>query len=370
MQYRDFGKTGVKISALGFGAMRLPMVGEGDDRHVEKDESISIIRRAFELGVNYIDTAYGYCNQESQVVVGEALKGRRDKVHLSTKLPTWMVEKTSDYRRLLEGQLAKLDTDRIDFYHFHGLNAERFRSIVLEHRLIEEAVKAKEEGLIGHISFSFHDKPEVMREIIDTGAFESVLCQYNLLDRSNEAVIAYAVSKGLGVVGMGPVGGGRLGVPSEIMTGLLGGKVNTTVEIALRFVLSNPTVHCALSGMGTLAMVEENADIASNSSPLTAEETAQVTRALEESARLADLYCTGCDYCLPCPNGVKISANFRMMNYHRVYGLTDYARKQYTGMKLEERAESCIECGECEPKCPQNIEIRRQLKETAEVLGG
>jgi len=368
MRYRDFGKTGVKISALGFGAMRLPMEKRGEASFVKEEESIAMIHRAFEKGVNYIDTAYGYCEGQSEIVVGKALKGWRDRVYLSTKLPTWLVKEQGDYRRLLEEQLKKLDVDYIDFYHFHALGRDRFENIVLKYNLLEEAQKAKDEGLIKHISFSFHDHPQVMKDIIDYGIFDSVLCQYNLLDRSNEEGIAYAREKGVGVVIMGPVGGGRLGFPSEAIQNLVPGGVKTTVEIALRFVLSNPNVCCALSGMSSMAMVEENTDIASRAEELSPNEIARIKEAMEESKRLAELYCTGCNYCMPCPNNVNIPKNFQIMNYHRVYKLTDYAKRQYSNMKEEEKASNCVECGLCEEKCPQKIQIRKQLKETVEAL--
>lgn len=374
MQYRDFGTTGVKISALGFGAMRLPTLELGGKTVYDHDESIRIIHRAFELGVNYIDTAPYYCDRESEVIVGKALKGRRDTVYLSTKNP---IENASgdDWRKRLEASLAKLGTDYIDFYHMWGISLEAFRTkIDVSAGPMEAALRAKEEGLIRHISFSFHDKPENMIPIIDSGYFETLLAQYNLMDRSNEASIAHARDKGLGVVIMGPVGGGRLGYASAAIADLLPGRVKSSPEIALRFVLSNPAVSCALSGMGSLAMVEENAAVAGNASPLTAGEIEHINAAMAENKKLEGLYCTGCNYCMPCPAGVNIPLNFQLMNYHRVYGLTDYAREQY-GMigKVDwmkgERADACVECGECEGKCPQKLEIRKQLKETAAVLG-
>jgi predicted aldo/keto reductase-like oxidoreductase len=143
MLYRDFGKTGVKISALGFGGMRLPMVDRDGDSFVDEDIAIPLIHRAFEKGVNYIDTAYGYCNGKSEITIGKALKGWRDKIFLSTKLPMWLVERKDDYRRLLEEQLKKLDTDRIDFYHFHGLDKNSFEDKVLKLDLLDEAIKAR-----------------------------------------------------------------------------------------------------------------------------------------------------------------------------------------------------------------------------------
>lgn len=229
--------------------------------------------------------------------------------------------------------------------------------------------------MIKHISFSFHDKPENMIEIIKrgNGVFESVLCQYNLLDRSNEAAMAFAHGQGLGTVIMGPVGGGRLGAPSEIIKSLMPGKVESSAEVALRFVMNNPNVDIALSGMGNMAMIEENAAIASNMEPLTMEEEKRIETMMEENKRLAELYCTGCNYCMPCPKNINIPEIFKIMNYHRVYGLTDYAKGQYgqigksEWMKFENAA-ACIDCGACEKKCPQHLKIREQLKQTHETL--
>ncbi len=376
MQYRKFGNTGIEVSALGFGAMRLPMDSDKDGKSVVKEEeSIAMIHRAFELGVNYIDTAHGYCEGQSEIIVGKAVKQWKGRVYVATKNPTWSLEKPGDYRRFLEEQLEKLDLDCIDFYHNHGLGKTTFEERIKKHHVLEEAQQAKEEGLIRHISFSFHDKPEVMKEIIDTGIYESVLCQYNLLDRSNEEAMAYAREKGLGVAVMGPVGGGRLGLPSKtIQEAMPGGEVKATPEIALRFVLANPDVCVACSGMSSMQMAEDNCAVASNETPMSAEELATLKSAMEESKKLAELYCTGCGYCQPCPHEVNIPKIFEFMNYHRVYQLTDYAREHYAkigkaGWLKGKNASACVECGECEPKCPQNIEIIKQLKESHAALG-
>lgn len=373
MLYREFGNTGVKVSALGFGAMRLPMVEINGKKYVDEEKAIPVIHRAFELGVNYVDTAPYYCESQSEVTVGKALKGWRDKVFLSTKNP---IEDASGahWRERLERSLKKLDVDYIDFYHMWGINWNTYiEKIDVPDGPMEAALKAKEEGLIKHISFSFHDAPENMIKIIDTGYFETVLCQYNLLDRSNEESIAYAHKKGLGVVIMGPVGGGRLGAPSKVIQDMLKGKVKSTAEMALRFVLANPNVSVALSGMSTIEMVEENARVASIPGPLTEEEMKRVQEMLEENKRLSELYCTGCNYCMPCPQGLNIPHIFRLMNYHRVYGLTDYAKAEYAKLKVEgnnigKDVTACIECGTCESKCPQHLEIIKQLKETAKAL--
>jgi len=374
MQYRPFGNTGIEISALGFGAMRLPSKQVEGKTVFDYEESARMIQRAYELGVNYFDTAPYYCDGESEIIVGKAIKGFRDKIYLSTKNP---IEDGSGehFRERLEKSLKNLDTDYIDFYHMWGINLESYNNdINIPGGPLEAALKAKEEGLIRHICFSFHDKAENLFTLIDTGNFETLLCQYNLLDRSNEAAIAYAKEKGLGVVVMGPVGGGRLGTPSAAIANLLPGKVKSSAEIALRFVITNPGVSCALSGMGTMAMVEENARIASNVEPLSQEELLQINGSMEENKKMADLYCTGCNYCMPCPHDVNIPLNFQLMNYHRVYGITQYAKEQYAQIgKFDwmkgKNAAACIECGICEEKCPQKLEIRKQLKETAAALG-
>ena len=368
MQYRPFGNTGTTISRLGFGAMRLPMITVDENQVIDEEQAIPMIHRAFELGVNYIDTAWFYCHNLSEYTVGKALKGWRDRVTLSTKYPF-----NGGFRERLEEQLRKLDVDYIDFYHFHGIGSGFF-----EHERREEAVngaqQAKDEGLIRHLSFSFHDKPEVMERIIDLGIFSSVLCQYNLLDRANEEALAMAKSRGLGTVVMGPLGGGRIaGMPRDVAL-RYGVQVKSSAELALRFVLANPNVDCAISGMSTMAMVEENAAVASNAAPLSDEEYRAIAAATEENKKLADLYCTGCNYCLPhCAQEVNIPHIFQMMNYHRVYEMHEYARTQYHAIGTlpwikGKKADACIECGLCEEHCPQKIEIRAQLKECRELF--
>ncbi len=379
MIYKPFGNTGIKLSALGFGGMRLPML---DETHINDEKAVPLMQKAFELGVNYVDTAPYYCGKDSERAVGLALKGWRDKVYLSTKNPA-TDSNGETWRKNLEASLTKLDTDYIDFYHFWGIDLESFRAMEKPGGPVDEARKALSEGLIKHLCFSFHDKEAAnMKPIIDSGLFSSVLCQYNLLDRSNEENIAYASQKGLGVIIMGPVGGGRLGAPSDAVKALLKGKVVSSAEMALRFVLANPGVNMALSGMGDEQMLKENVKIASIGGVLTDDERTQVTAMLDENKRLMDLYCTGCNYCMPCPQKINIPHLFRLMNYHKVYKLTDYAKAEYskTTVPLEDRtadwekhsgvdASHCIECGACERKCPQNLEIIKQLKETQQALG-
>jgi predicted aldo/keto reductase-like oxidoreductase len=360
------------VSALGFGTMRFQMT----DGHVDQDLAVSVLHRAMELGVNYFDSAVGYCNSESEATLGKALKGRREGMVVSTKYPVWAPQtmKADNCRKLLEQSLTRLDLDYLDVYHMHSVDWESAQKVLEPGGAVEGARQAQAEGLIKHLAFSFHDNPKRMIDIIDACEdFAVVTCQYNLLDRGNEESIAYAHEKGLGVVVMGPVAGGRLASPSEQMQNLRGTPAQSTPEIALRFVLSNPDVTVALSGMSSLQMVEENVATASHEEPLSAAERDQVLAALDENRRLADLYCTGCNYCMPCPNGVNIPGNFSLMNLHRVWGLTQVARQRYGWFGPDEpnnlSAAACVECGQCEPKCPQKIPIIDQLKETERALG-
>jgi predicted aldo/keto reductase-like oxidoreductase len=377
MQYVEFGKTGVKVSRLGMGCMRLPSYEKDGKTIFDEEKSAAIIRRAYELGVNYFDTAPYYCDGLSEVITGKAIKSFRDKIYLSTKNP---IENASgdDYEKRLETSLKKLDTSYLDFYHFWGISLDTFiNAICAQDGPLARVKKLKEQGVVKHISFSFHDKQGNLAEIVrrGEGVFDSLLCQYNLLDRSNEDDMEEAHKQGLGIVVMGPVGGGRLGAPSLVIQELLPGAVQSSTEVALRFVFTNPTVHIALSGMGSIEMVEENAAIADNTAPLSADEQKHLEAQVKENERLAGLYCTGCKYCMPCPQEINIPEIFTLMNYHRVYKITDYARENYAQIgKVDWRryknAAACIECGLCEEKCPQKLPIREQLKETHTILAG
>jgi len=386
VQYREYGNTGKVISALGFGAMRLP-----DD----EDYAVEIMQHALDLGVNFIDTAMGYKSGRSEILVGRAVKGRRDRVYLSTKNACRGNEWSDKaWWERMETQLDKLDTDYIDFYCIvHALQWDDF---ITKFRKpgggLAAALRAKDEGIIHHIAMSTHDTPENKKKLIDTDIFEGIIVQYNLLNRDNEEVIAHAHQKDMGVCIMGPVAGGRLARRSEQIEDMVGSPVASIPDLALRFVLSNSNVTCAMSGMSTAQMVEENVATASREEPLTSDELESIHKAMQENQELSKLYCTGCGYCLPCPQGVAIPTIFAIMNYHRVWGLTDHARHLYaklgsdfsgaawslgerrgwtldtSGEEAKMDASACVECGQCEEQCPQNIPIIQQLKECHETL--
>lgn len=371
MLYRPFGKTNLKISALGFGTMRLPIPPGDDPYSVEGcEEAVQLLRQGIDLGINYLDGAYFYCNNRCEAVIGKALEdGYREKVLLSTKLPPWSVKKPDDVPRILEDQLKRLNTGYIDFYHFHAIGKEAFENVICRFHLIEMAQKFIDQKIIRHLSFSFHDPdPNVMKTIIDTGAFSSVLCQYNLLDRSNEENIAYAHEKGLGVVVMGPVGGGRLAFGGGVFEEALDGRFSTP-ELALRFVLNNPGVSCALSGMNTAEMIKNNVAIASNPETLTEKEAHAIDLISQKCAALKDLYCTGCGYCnKECPQKINIPGAFEALILDKVYGLKDAAKERFRNLDAEQHPDKCLDCGICEKFCPQQIPIRQRLQECLECF--
>jgi len=389
MIYRDFGKTGKKISALSFGCMRLPEIKiaemteeekkarEGlswyenmrdDTWIVDEEKAIPMLKAGYDAGINYFDTAQFYCHFKSQATLGKAVKlMEREKVMIATKIPMDELNSTADFRRMLELQLGLLDMDYIDFYHLHGLNKERFDEKILKFGIKKEVQKAIDEGLIKHISFSFHGNVKDVPYVVDTfEMFSSALLQYNLLDRSHEENIDYLASKGIGITVMGPIGGGRLSVPSELSGKLLGKDISTP-ELALRFVLGNKNVSSAVSGMGDMDMLTGNLKVANMEVPMTEDDFKKAAIMMEELKKLSDLYCTGCNYCLPCPKEINIPHIFNAYTYHNVYGLSTQAKKMWEAKRGAPLSE-CTGCGVCNEKCPQYINVVEKLQEVAEVL--
>ncbi len=371
MQYRQYGNLGCQVSQLGFGLMRLPTRSDGK---VDREEAVRLIHRAVELGINFFDTHFGYHGGESEETLGEALKGlKREDIFIQTKNPTYNPPASGRHRERLETQLQRLGTDYVDFYLTHSFSWKGYNDYGKD--FLAMARQARDEGIIRHLGFSFHDSAENLKRLIDTGEFECMLVQYNLLNRANEEMIGYAHEKGMGVSIMGPVSGGRLAAPSKEIQKLLPAASAGSAEVALRFVLAYPGVSVALSGMNATEQVEENCRTADLTEALSEQELTRIQAILEEKKKLADLYCTGCDYCMPCEQGVAIPHIFALMNTYRLYGLKEWAQKEYArlGPKHWRKwmpASECIECGQCEEKCPQKIDIIKQLKEAHEVLSG
>lgn len=370
MRYREYPSLDRKVSQLGFGCMRLPC---NEDGSVNRLKTTRLLREAFKQGVNYYDTAYGYHGGQSEEALGHAVKPFRDEVIISTKNPVRDDDAGDSWLKRLDTILERLGTAP-DILNLHSLNYKTFQTKVKPKRkgILTAARKAQEEGKFGKLAISSHDSPENMIKLLDTGEFVGITLQYNLLDRRNEPVIEHARNNDIAVIVMGPVAGGRLAAPSEKLKKISTAPVQSTPELAMRFVLANEQVTCAISGLNERRHLLENVKVASMRNPLTEKARKKAQQALEETQKLAKLYCTGCGYCMPCPHNVNIPRNFDLMNLYRMWGLEELAKKGYARLTNPERgglkAEYCKECGECIPKCPQNIEIIKQLKETREAL--
>jgi len=345
--------------------MRLP---SGPDGRPLRDESVQLLRQAFEWGVTYFDTAVGYCAGQSQPILGEAVAPFRDRVVLSTKNP-FHDAPYDRWRRALEDSLRLLRTDHIDLYHLHSLNWDAFeRHVAPSGGKLDGMRKARDEGLIRHICCSVHDSAEALRRIAATGAFDVITLQYNLLNRDYEEVMHEMAARGIGIVVMGPIGGGRLGVNSDRIAALTGGAVQSTPEAALRFVLGHPAVSLALSGMSSMDQLAENVRIVSEKPPFTPEQVAAMDAELRDARARIGVNCPGCGYCMPCPRGVAIPDIFRRYNELRAMGLTAAARRGYAGLAAIAGADRCTQCGACLPKCPQRIEIPQMLQRSLAEL--
>jgi predicted aldo/keto reductase-like oxidoreductase len=380
MKFRRFGRLDWKVSALGFGCMRLPTLdGKPLSEKVDESESIRMIRHAIDRGVNYIDTAYPYHNGKSEVVLGKALKdGYRERIRLATKSPVWQIEKPKDFDTCLDEQLKRLRTDYVDFYLFHGLGKHRWDDTVLKLNLLDRAEAAIKDGRIKHLGFSFHDEYSVFKEIVD-GYRGWTFCQiqYNYMDTDNQAGtkgLKYAASKGLAVVVMEPLLGGRLANPPKPVKAVLEdlGKSQSPADLALQWIWNQPEVSVVLSGMSTMTQVNGNLKSADRSGPgsLGVKERRIIGRIKEKYAELVPIPCTKCSYCMPCPNGVNIPRNFEEYNDGFIHDDVRTARSVYARFISEkERASACIQCGECEEKCPQKIEISKLMPKVHAVLG-
>jgi uncharacterized protein len=401
MQYRTFGRLDWRPSALGFGCMRLPTL-EDDAARIDEPEATRMLRTAIDSGVNYVDTAYPYHRGTSEAFVGRALRdGYRQKVRLATKLPSWLVQAPGDFDRFLDEQLQRLETKAIDFYLLHGLGRERWHNL-RDLGVLDWAERAMGAGRFHHLGFSFHDDFQAFQEIVD--AYDGWTCcqiQYNYMDVDTQAGtrgLRYAAERGLAVVVMEPLRGGMLAqnIPPAVQA--LWDSVGATLAVArpadphlavaqgggeprpytrtpadwaLQWVWNQPEVSLALSGMNTLQQVEENVASAASAGPglLAPDELALIDRVKQAYRELCPIPCTDCRYCQPCPNGVAISRIFAIYNESIIYSAIERSRMVYEQwMREEERADCCLQCGECEAACPQGIEIIEWLKKADALL--
>lgn len=380
MEYRIFGNTGLKVSALGFGCMRFPTL-DGDNAKIDEPLATEMLRGAIDQGLNYVDTAFPYHMEQSEPFVGRVLRdGYREKVLLATKMPSWLVKSPEDLERIFSTQLERLQTDHIDCYLLHALNAAHWDNY-LKINVFDWAERKLSEGSIRHLGFSFHDRYEVFNRILN-GYDNWSFCQlqYNYMDVNEQAGrrgVIEAAEKGLGVIVMEPLRGGKLAVqtpPARVAEAFSTSQRQWTMaEWALQWLWDQPEVSLLLSGMSTMEQVEQNLQSASRSGigSLTEEDRTTISRVQQAWAGLAPVPCTGCEYCMPCPNGVQIPRIFKLYNESVMYDRQERGKETYQREFAEDqRADMCVECGQCETLCPQRIQIIQQLKDAHAYLMG
>jgi predicted aldo/keto reductase-like oxidoreductase len=369
MKYRKFGKIDEEVSLLGFGTMRLP-TNNGNLKDIDLEKTTKLIRYAIDHGVNYVDTAWPYHGGMSEKAVGKALSdGYREKVHLATKLPSFLVNKPEDFDDFLDQQLKNLQTDRIDYYLIHTLNKVWWPKLK-ELGLFEFIERAKASGKVKYVGFSFHDSIEVFKDIVDGWDWDFCQIQLNFMDEEYQAGVEglkYAAAKGLGVVVMEPLKGGKIVKPNPRAEKLWAkaDKVRTPPEWAFRWVADFPEVSVVLSGMGELDEVVENILTMSEAEPgsLTRDEHELIGEVRDMYKKYIKIQCTACGYCMPCPYGVNIPRNLELYNDTFMFDVPKEANRAYWGFFTEaNKASNCRRCGICEAACPQGLKIMDLLE--------
>ena len=359
----------IDTSLLGFGCMRFPT----KDGHIDEPRAEAMLDRAYAAGINYFDTAYPYHGGESEPFVGRVLdKYPRDSYFLATKLPLWQINSLEDAKRLFAEQLERVHKDYIDFYLFHAFNAERFAKMK-EYGVIEYLESEKAAGRIKYLGFSFHDSFDAFKEIIEYRKWDFCQIQYNYMDtaeQAGDAGVALAESLGVPLIIMEPVKGGSLATLSDdLLTDLRKLRPESSAASwALRFVASKNNVKVVLSGMTEENQLEDNLKTFENFEPLSEEEEKLVGELAEAIRNRVFIGCTGCRYCMPCPAGVDIPGSFRIWNDYGMYNNAGGTKWRWNTFKDESKPHNCVECGACEAACPQQLEIRENLKKVTAAM--
>ncbi len=334
MEYRILGKTGLKISRMGFGGIPI--------QRIDAQGTKALMQQLAEAGVNYIDTARGYTVSEQ--FLGEALEGIRDKFVLATK----SMSRTKEAMAAdIETSLGNLRTDHIELYQVHNPNMEQLEQVIAEGGALEALLEAKAAGKIGHIGLTAHSL-EVFEKALTLDWVETIMFPYNIVETQGEALIAACTEKNIGFIDMKPLAGGAI----------------EDATLAMRFVVANPNVTVVIPGMADPAEIEQNLAAVNNEAPLSEEEQAGIEQV---RAQLGTQFCRRCNYCAPCTVGIAIPNVFLMQGYLERYGLADWAQGRYDAMPV--KASACIQCGACEPRCPYQLPIREMLKVAAEKFG-
>ena len=375
MKYRKFDKLGLKISALGFGAMRLPVIND-EAKNINEPYTHEIMSYAFDNGVNYVDTAYPYHEGNSETAVGNVLKnGYRDKVYLATKFPTWAMNSTEDFDKYLNEQLKKLQVEQIDFYLLHNLHLKGWNKIK-NLKVLECGQKAIKDGRIKYFGFSIHDTFEVFKDIIDSYDWDMCQIQYNYMNENVQVGtkgLKYAGSKNIPINIMEPLLGGTLANLPEPVKKIWESSNYDPVDTAFQWLWDKPEIGCVLSGMNTLEQVKSNIKSANTSqvNSMREETFKLISKTVNEISRVNPIPCTKCRYCVPCPIGIDIPRMLEMYNALKVHeGAQDFLNKAlYTNtIPKENNAGACIKCKKCESKCPQSIKISEWMPKIHETL--
>ena len=334
MEYRTLGKTGLKVSRMGFGGIPIQKIDEEGTR--------KLLREMAEKGINYIDSARGYTVSEQYI--GYGLEGIRDKFILATK----SMSRTKDAMAAdIETSLKNFHTDYIDLYQVHNPSMEQLDQVIEKGGALEALREAKKAGKIGHIGLTAHSTA-VFERALELDWVETIMFPYNIVEQQGAELIHRCAEKNIGFIDMKPLAGGAI----------------EDGTLALRYVCSNPDVTVVIPGMAESSELEENMAACSNEAPLTEEELARMEAVRKQ---LGTDFCRRCNYCAPCTVGISIPSAFLFAGYLQRYDLGDWARDRYSTLKV--KASACIECGKCEPRCPYHLPIREKLKQCARDFG-
>jgi len=359
MRYRPLGKTGLMVSALSFGCMRL-----AEDMTLNE----KLISNAIDLGVNYFETTRGYCAGKCQHRAAPGLVGKTPGVIVSGKGSMNADTTAYNFRKEMETQLDILGLSHFKFYQVGWFGWDKMPDLLKPGGVLDALRKAKDEGLVKYIGFTGHDKPENFIKCIETGLFDCITVPYNMLNHSYEPTLARAGELGVGVVAMCPVAGGVLASESSKLQDGLGIDLPTS-EMALRFVLSNPNVSTACSGMSTMEMLQQNVKTVKNFDPDKDADFGELCEGLDRMRKmLGEKFCTTCGYCMPCPEGIHIPYMMELHTNWQVFGLEEGTRKALAAFPQKDNILQCTQCRLCEKACPNKLEICKTIEKMTEVL--